>query len=155
MKSILDIDSSDESVDLDFSTSRQYSPVFSTTTSNNVQVEKFPATTIENNAGNTDDIMRVSDFLVNQDSSDRVNEQDSGNIRRTNLHDSALLLARDRARKTLQRSKKSNIISNIMENNINFQPRVTIRDSNNEQLTFRKLLFLTLQMFETYKIFLL
>ena len=137
MNAIQNIDSPEEHVDFDFSTSRHNSPVVATTTYNNVQVDTIPDSTIENNAGNTDDNMRVSDFLVNQDSSGKVNAEDSGNIRQTNLHDSALLLARDRARKTLQRSKKSNIISSIMDNNINFQPRVTIRDSNSEQSTFR------------------
>ena len=129
MNSIVDIDSSDERVDVEFSTSGKNSPVLSTKSFQDGPVEDIPSEYDKNNAGNNGDIMRVTDFLVNQEPSDKVIRNDNRNIQRTNLHDSAVLLAREKTLKDLNRSKKSEIISNIMDNTANFQPRVTIRPS--------------------------
>ena len=129
MNTIFDIESSEENVDLDFSTSRRNLPVSPTKSLQDGQVEEITSENNNNNAENTGDSMRVNDSLVNQDASDKVIGNDTRKIRRVNLHDSALFLARDRALKDLNRSKKSDIISNIMDDNTNFQPRVTIRSS--------------------------
>ena len=105
MNSIFDIDSSDNEEDFnDPRPEREFNENTTTTSTEHILGE---ITTLNDQViDNIDeDIMRVDDFLVPRTENTDINVSNDRNIRRLNLHDCALFLARDRARKKLNRQK--------------------------------------------------
>ena len=127
----MDIDSSNDAQEIDDVVSEHNLHTTSTEKDIYADEDKMEQRVPKNYDDNGGYAFRVSDIMELEETNERVNVPSDGNIRRLNLHDCALFLARDRARKQLNSQKKSEIISDIIDDKRNFRPRVNINTNNN------------------------